>query len=150
MRVLLDTNVLTRGAEPHEKNHQIAVDAVALLRLQGHELCLVAQNFYEYWVVSTRPLSQNGRGKSPGDVATEFVFLRPHFTLLPDQPTMLITWESLVTSYQVIGKQAHDARLVAAMLTHSVSLILTFNEQDFRRYPGIVPLAPANPLAGIP
>ena len=40
--------------------HQPAVDAVALLRAQGHTLCLVPQNLYEFWVVCTRPLANNG------------------------------------------------------------------------------------------
>jgi predicted nucleic acid-binding protein len=32
----------------------------------------------------------------------------------------------------------HDARLAAVMLAHGVNHILTFNVDDFRRYPGIV------------
>ncbi len=39
-------------------------------------------------------------------------------------------------------EDAHDARLVAAMLVHKISQILTFNTQDFQRYPGIVVLSP--------
>ena len=68
MKVLLDTNILTRSAEPAATDHQTAVDAVASLRTQGHDLCLVPQNYYEFWVVSTRPVAQNGRGKTPDEV----------------------------------------------------------------------------------
>ena len=32
------------------------------------------------------------------------------------------------------GKEAHDARIVAAMLAHRVSNLLTFNMGDFKRY----------------
>jgi hypothetical protein len=39
-----------------------------------------------------------------------------------------------VAGYQVSGKNAHDARLVAAMLVHGIESILTFNTQDFFRY----------------
>lgn len=35
------------------------------------------------------------------------------------------------------GKNAHDARLVAAMVRHGLTHILTFNAQDFSRYRGI-------------
>ena len=38
--------------------------------------------------------------------------------------------------------QVHDARLAAAMLAHGLTHILTFNADDFRRYPGIVPITP--------
>ena len=39
--------------------------------------------------------------------------------------------ERVVVDYDVKGKNAHDARLVAAMLRQDVSHLLTFNDQDF-------------------
>jgi predicted nucleic acid-binding protein len=39
-----------------------------------------------------------------------------------------------VADYRVSGKNAHDARLVAAMVVHGIDSILTFNAQDFVRY----------------
>jgi predicted nucleic acid-binding protein len=152
MRVLVDTNILIRLAEPADPDHKTAVDAASALRAQGHEPCLAPQNLYEFWVVSTRPATQNGRGKSPDEVAAEFSFLKTHFTLLPDTPAVLPEWETLVTTYKVIGKPAHDARLVAAMLAHGVTHLLTFNDADFRRYADITPLPPAAVVAsaGVP
>jgi len=47
-----------------------------------------------------------------------------------------------------MGKPSHDARLVAAMLAHGVTHILTFNDTDFRRYAGITPVVPAAIAAG--
>jgi predicted nucleic acid-binding protein len=142
MRVLLDTNILTRSSEPTDKDHKTAVDAVANLKAQGNELCLVPQNFYEFWVVSTRPVAQYGRGKSPDEVAAEFAFLKPLFTILPENQMVFPEWEKLVTTYKVMGKTAHDARLVAAMIAHGVSHILTFNDSEFRRYASIIPIPP--------
>lgn len=55
MRVLVDTNILIRLAEPADPDHKTAVAAAAAVRAQGHELCLVPQNLYEFWAVSTRP-----------------------------------------------------------------------------------------------
>jgi predicted nucleic acid-binding protein len=49
----------------------------------------------------------------------------------------------LVGTHLVSGKQAHDAHLVAVMLVYAVTDILTFNIADFRRYPGITVLDPA-------
>jgi hypothetical protein len=43
MRTLLDTNVLTRSAQPHHALHRAAVDAVAALRRQGDELVVAPQ-----------------------------------------------------------------------------------------------------------
>jgi hypothetical protein len=51
-------------------------------------------------------------------------------------------WQILVLQYQVLGKAAHDARLVAAMRVHGIENILTYNGADFRRYEGIRILKP--------
>ena len=146
MRILIDTNVLIRSADPADKDYKTAVDAVAALRSQGHELCLVPQNYYEFWVVSTRPVAQNGRGKTPDEGVAEFGFFNLHFTLLNDNP-MIGEWEKLVTAHKVVGKPAHDARLVAAMTAHSVNHLLTFNDADFRRYTNITPVSPTRVVA---
>ena len=47
--------------------------------------------------------------------------------------------------YGVSGVQVHDARLVATMIVHGVTHILTFNTSDFVRYApqGIVAVDPA-------
>ena len=46
MKVLLDTNILTRSVEPGGPMYQPATEAVVALRTQGHQLCLVPQNLY--------------------------------------------------------------------------------------------------------
>jgi predicted nucleic acid-binding protein len=48
----------------------------------------------------------------------------------------------------VKGKNAHDARLVAAMQRHGLTRLLTFNKPDFMRFPGINVYSPAEVLAG--
>ncbi|MEX0641079.1 MAG: hypothetical protein WD468_00180 [Pirellulales bacterium] len=48
----------------------------------------------------------------------------------------------LADTSDVKGKPAHDARLVAAMTRHSITHILTFNVDDFRRFSGIEVLQP--------
>jgi predicted nucleic acid-binding protein len=143
MNILLDTNIPLRMAEVGHPHYREALDATDVLGKQGHVLCLVPQNFYEFWVVSTRPAAQNGRGKTPDEVVAEFAFLETHFTVLADTPAVFDEWKRLVAAYRVVGKPSHDARLVAAMLAHGVTHILTFNDQDFRRYAGITALAPA-------
>ena len=59
------------------------------------------------------------------------------FTILPDTPDIYPVWEDLVTRHRVIGKPAHDARLVAAMKVHGLTAILTFDRAGFSRYDGI-------------
>ena len=63
-RVLVDTNVLLRLAQPTSPQHAPAQAALMALDSAGLELCLVPQVLYEYWAVATRPPSANGLGLS--------------------------------------------------------------------------------------
>jgi predicted nucleic acid-binding protein len=149
MNVLIDTNLLVYSVESTTPNYETSVAAMAALRISGATLCLVPQVFYEFWVVSTRPTANNGRGRTPSEVAAEFAFLKSRLTVFPDSQNVLDEWERLVTTHGIVGKPAHDTRLVAAMLTHNISHLLTFNVKDFTRYPGITILDP-NTVAATP
>jgi predicted nucleic acid-binding protein len=146
MNYLVDTNILTRIADPAHAMHQEALDAVKLLIQQGHGLHVVPQSFYEFWVVATRPASVNGLGKTPADALLDLTNLKGLFLWLDDSPLVYGVWEGLVTGTPILGKNAHDARLVAAMSVHGLTHLLTFNIQDFRQYPGITVVTPADIL----
>ncbi len=126
--------------------HRLAVDAVAALHAQGEQLCLVSQNFYEFWVVATRPVGHNGLGLTPAQAQMEIARLKSLFTVLDDTPAIFAEWERLVVLHQVSGKNAHDARLVAAMAVHGLGKLLTFNTSDFQRYRGIIVISPQDVL----
>lgn len=150
MNTLLDTNVLARTVQLSHPMHQLAADALAELRRQGDVLCLVPQNIYELWAVCTRPVAQNGLGMSLAQTQTELARIKTLFTILDDTPAIFPHWEQLVIQYQVQGKNAHDARLVAAMIVHGLSRILTFNVGDFQRYQTITVLEPHKVVSGTP
>lgn len=111
--------------------------------MRGDVLCLVPQIFYEFWVVATRPPTVNGLGLSVAVVAAELTRLRSLFPLLSDTAAVFTEWERLVTTHQISGRNAHDARLVAAMAVHGLTHLLTFNTKDFARYPGVTAIDPA-------
>jgi predicted nucleic acid-binding protein len=150
MKILLDTNILTRMAEPGHVQHQVALNATDLLGKQGHDLVLAPQNLYEFWVVCTRPLSLNGLGRNADEAAVELAKFRSLFMILDESPLVLPEWEKLVTSLKIVGKNAHDCRLVAAMTIHQVTHLLTFNDQDFRRFTSITVLTPDAVVAATP
>jgi predicted nucleic acid-binding protein len=80
MRILLDTNILTRLIEPGHAMHRDALDATRTLGTQGHTLCIVPQNLFEFWVVCTRPTANNGLGKTAAEAAAELSGLKSLFT----------------------------------------------------------------------
>lgn len=91
------------------------------------------QNLVEFWVVVTRPVPDNGLGFKTEQAVKEVKALKRFFTLLPEVP-LLDEWERLAVAYRVSGRNAHHARLVAAMTLSGLGSILTFNTQDFARY----------------
>lgn len=150
MSTLLDTNLLTRLVNPAQPMHQVAVDALAALRLQNEPLHIVPQNLYEFWVVATRPATHNGLGLTPTHADAEIARFTTWFTLLSDDPSILQQWRQLVVQHQVLGKSAHDARLVAAMLVRGLDRLLTFNKSDFSRYQQITVLSPQDVVGAPP
>lgn len=143
MRWLLDTNVVLRLLNPALPGHQQAADAVAGLLQNGDEPCLTAQNLIELWAVSTRPLAVNGLGLTPAEAKQNLTALRARFLLLADTPAVLAYWETLVVIHQIAGKKTHDARLVAVMLAHGITHLLTFNTGDFTSFTEITTTSPA-------
>jgi predicted nucleic acid-binding protein len=70
--------------------------------------------------------------------------LKALFLWLDETPAICGVWEQLVASTPVLGKNAHDARFVAAMTVYGLTHLLTFNIQDFRQYPAITVVSPAD------
>ncbi len=142
MSVLVDTNILCRIADPHHPQNAAAAESVKRLLSTGETLLVVPQNIYEFWVVATRPIENNGLGMSTSDAKTKLDELLIVLEMLPEIPAIFPEWQRLVAELDCKGKPAHDAHLFAAMIVHDVKEILTFNIRDFIRYPGIVILDP--------
>jgi predicted nucleic acid-binding protein len=87
---------------------------------------------------STRPREKNGLGLSPEEARDEMLRVEGFFSLLGETEEVYSEWKRLVLTYQVVGVQVHDARLVAAMKINGVDNLLTFDAQDFSRYKDII------------
>lgn len=144
MSYLVDMNLLLRMAEPKHSMYRTALDATEVLRKRGESLNVVSQNLIEFWAVATRPRANNGLGMTVDEAASELKGIKVLFVLLLDGPAVFSEWEKLVVQYRVSGKQAHDARLVAAMRAHGVTPLLTFNTDDFKRYAEITAVHPTS------
>ncbi len=55
---------------------------------------------------------------------------------MADIPDVYPVWKALVGALGVIGKQVHDARLVAVCHVHGITRVLTFNVAHFTRLAG--------------
>lgn len=142
MLYLVDTNVLLRSIDLNHPMNPDAVQAISTLRSRGEQLHIVPQNLIEFWNVYTRPTDRNGLGRSVAETQAEVNRLKSLFPLLLDTEAIYQEWERLVVAYGIKGVNVHDARLVAAMLVHGLTHILTFNINDFARYSEITAVNP--------
>ena len=147
MRILLDTNVIIRAAQPTLPSWATVSAAMAKLVGLGFNLCIVPQNIYEFWVVATRPVSVNGFGLDTAMTAALIEQALANFTLLRDERGIYESWKHLVQQQSVLGKLAHDTRLVAAMKRHSITTLLTMNKPDFNRF-GVLTFSPTDIVSG--
>lgn len=143
---LIDTNVLIRLANTADTSHKIAAGSVAELHRRGELLHITPQNLVEFRSVATRPPAANGLGLSAGEAEEKVAAFAAAFPLLPESADIYPAWKALVETLGVVGKQVHDARLVAVCHVDKVSHLLTFNGPHFARMgslaPGVVVVDP--------
>ena len=147
MAILLDTSMLGRLANTADPDYTDADRAVARLNARGELLHLTSQNMVEFRNVATRAISLNGLGLSIVEAEVKAAIFEASFPLLPETPDIYPAWKAIVSSLGIIGKQVHDARLVAVCHVHQVTHLLTFNTAHFARMagfgPGLVVLHPS-------
>ena len=149
MACLLDSGILLRLINADDEAHLIIRQAVDTLIAGRDELWITTQNIAELWNVATRPVVNNGLALSPTQVAKLYdETIAPVCGILTEAESHPDVFRRLLKQYNVVGKQVHDARLLASMLTWQIDSILTLNERNFRRYEpeGISVLTPPSIL----
>ena len=133
MRILVDTNILLRSAQPNHPLCYKATRAVSKLLRGNAAVFFCPQNIAELCNVATRPTAMNGLGFSLSEAQREIAGIEDLLTLLPDIPA-IYPGKQLVRGHSVRGATIYDARLVAVMSVYEVDSIFTFNTVDFQRY----------------
>ena len=148
MATLVDTSVLGRLANRADAAHRLAESAVAELHRRGEVLYITAQNLIEFRNFATRSKEANGLGLASTNAAVVAASFEAAFPLLQENPAVYPAWREIVENLGVVGKQVHDARLVAVCHVQGVTHILTFNAGHFTRLatapPGIIVVDAAN------
>jgi predicted nucleic acid-binding protein len=135
MPYLLDSGILLRLLDDRDPKRPIVQAATEELGRKGAELFITTQNIAELWNVATRPTANNGLALPQSKVA-EFIVrtIDPICAVVTEIDSSISAFRRLLTKYSVVGKQVHDARLVAMMLAWQIENILTLNDRDFRRF----------------
>jgi predicted nucleic acid-binding protein len=145
MAYLLDTGVLLRLVNEEDAQHEVVRLAAGMLASRRDRLVTTTQNGAEFWNVATRPPTDNGLGISV-EIVNDAIHavIEPICTVVREHSRHFVELKRLLTIYQIVGKQVHDARLVASMVTWKIDRILTLNEKHFKRFEveGIVVQSP--------
>jgi len=132
--VLIDTNVLLSATAPLRPLHGAAMAVLNDWPNQGSILATTSQVLREYLVVATRPVEVNGLGLAAADALVNVVAFRGRMRLLADGEPVWDQLRALVETYGCLGKQIHDANVVATALTSGVGRLVTANVSDFTRF----------------
>ena len=133
----VDTNVLLYASRPKAPEHARAQAALSRMRQDGTPLWLSRQVFREYLAVATRPLA-SGPALPMAAAIADVQEWQAAFNIAEDGPAVFDRLLQLLATHPGGGKQVHDANLVAAMLEHRITRLLTFNVADFRRFDRLI------------
>lgn len=142
MNIFADTNIFLRLTDQNSSHFEMVTRAVAAILARGDELCFAPQSMIEFWAVATRPVNANGLGLSVAIVEEKVREFSDEYVMLEETPAVYTHWLELATRHAVLGKQVHDTRLVALMLSHGLDTILTINTADFKRFTQVTAVHP--------
>ena len=131
--MFIDTNVLVY-ARFREAPHHAAARFHLDTAINGPQRASISwQVIREYLAVVTRiqvwltPLSMT-------DALRDARFFSSFFRVLESGPEAMSKLELLAGNISFAGRQVHDANIVATMIAHAETRLLTFNLRDFHRY----------------
>ena len=141
---LVDTSILVYSTVPVAPWHTEAQAKLTELKAAGVELWLSRQVLREYLGALSRPQSYTG-AQPMADLIVNVTQFQADYLIAEDGPKVTAELIALLKIIPCGGKQVHDANIVATMLTHGISRILTHNVVDFRRFSSHITVLPLVP-----
>lgn len=129
--LFLDTNILLTATDESRVHHELARDVITLQQRIGLHLGISGQIIREYLVVATRDAEVNGLGMEPADAIKNVQAFNERLLFFDETEAGSIRLRHLTNSYRLIGTRIHDANVVATMLSHGISKIVTESRADF-------------------
>lgn len=143
---LVDTYILLRLVSKTDPDRPLTQSAILKLTTSGAKVAICPQNIVELRVVLTRPVEVNGFGFDATAATSHIAQVLKTFLMLPESPNVFTAWKMIVEQYGTLGKQNHDARLLAAAQVAGCTSLMTFNDTHFKRYTATIPVAIINPV----
>ncbi len=129
----VDTNALVYSTQKQSAFYTRTMAALDRARQERQELWVSRQILREYLATVTRP--QRDTSALPiADALADIDQFKRDYNVAEDGPEVFRELCLLLARTPVGGKQVHDANIVATMLVHGITRLLTFNAADFRRF----------------
>jgi predicted nucleic acid-binding protein len=135
--IFIDTNVLVYATIPASPFHAPAITALHRLALAKDDAWISRQVLREYLVQLTRP------GVLPMPLAGQLAVaqvsaLMALYRVADETAQVTNELQTLIGNGLALGKQVHDANIVATCLANSIPRLLTHNIADFKRYASMI------------
>jgi predicted nucleic acid-binding protein len=146
-RVFIDTNVLVYADQPHAAFHTIARNALIAFEAAGDEQWISLQVIRDYLPVVTRvnPSAVERVPLSPQIAAVAAARFLDTFRIAPDGLDVATRLLDLIAAHSVVGRRVHDVNIVATLLAHDITRLVTFNPRDFQVFGGLIDVIALTP-----
>jgi predicted nucleic acid-binding protein len=135
--IFVDTNVLVYATVMTAPLHSRANSSLQNALQVGSRLWISRQVLREYVMVITRPQTFM-QPLSGVAAANQAGTLMSRFQIAEDTSAVTTQWLTLLSQIPMGGKQVYDANIVATMLAHGLTHILTHNVSDFARFGSLI------------
>lgn len=132
---VVDTNVLLAATDRSRDHHEAAT---RFLNEEVRRLAVCPQIVREYLAVASRPVAVNGLGLSGEDAVANVEQFLECMEVLAEGPATTRSLMDLIVTGPSVGKQVHDANVVAVALAHRAVAIVTDNTRHFARFAHVV------------
>lgn len=131
--LFVDTNILIYANVATAPLHETALKVLRDEHQAGRALWISRQVLREFIAARTR-LQTFAKPSSPELVIERVRYLQERFTVADDTAAVTGELVKLLGDVKMGGKQVHDANIVATMLAHGITCLLTHNVSDFERF----------------
>lgn len=141
-RVLVDTNVLVAAFDAGRLGH---LRARVVIESDPRALCVSSQSQREFLAVLTRPEHENGYGLAGAAAVMVWNDHTATMEVVDDNAHARVRLQSLIGADRAVGKQVHDANLVAVAVEHGATTIITANRRHFERFADLIAIEDLDP-----
>lgn len=131
--VFLDPNIFVSWVTESSEFHDNAVDTVRKLRDSGSGRFISVQVLHEFFSTSTWLSALSLEEVQKSAIGSMKLFRRA-FAVLPESSEVGQILIELLEQTKTSSKQIHDANIVATMISHDVTDILTNNPGNFEHF----------------